>query len=158
MREQNHRLTTGLSAVYPRFITGTKSALCFWLLTSGPTPFFPYMPCMKKVYRDKASVHWSAAVEIRQILNSFGLIGLLTGLDGFRPSRICCARLRHSGRLHTPFELQTPYAAVGTRNLQNHIWNCRQLTPARRKTQMHPDEPNFPQNGHHSIRSGRRFA
>ena len=50
-----------------------RSALCSWLLTSGPTLFcickpflfkacFPDMPCVKRVYRDKkASVHRSAA-------------------------------------------------------------------------------------------------
>ena len=40
MEEQNPRLTSGSSAVYPRFISGTRSALSFWLPTSGPTPFF----------------------------------------------------------------------------------------------------------------------
>ena len=56
MEEQNPRLTTGSSPVYQRFITGTRSALFSWLLTSGPTPFclckpfsFPDMPCMKRV-------------------------------------------------------------------------------------------------------------
>ena len=38
-RERNQRLPGGLSAVYPRLITRTASALAFWLLTSGPTPF-----------------------------------------------------------------------------------------------------------------------
>ena len=40
-------LTTGLSAVYHRFIGGTRRALGFWLPTSGTTPFcccFPF-PC-----------------------------------------------------------------------------------------------------------------
>ena len=42
-KEQNHRLTGGLS---PVFITSS----------------FPDMPCMKRVYMDKnASFHWSAA-------------------------------------------------------------------------------------------------
>ena len=45
------------------------------------------------------------SVGIRQILDPFGLIGLLTGSGGLRPPRICCPRLRHSGRLHTLFEL-----------------------------------------------------
>ena len=45
------------------------------------------------------------SVGIRQILDPFGLIGLLTGSGGFRPPRICCPRLRYSGRPHTPFEL-----------------------------------------------------
>ena len=40
----------------------------------------------------------------RQILDPFGLIGLLTGSGGLRPPRICCPRLRYSGRPHTPFE------------------------------------------------------
>ena len=44
------------------------------------------------------------AVGIRQILDPFGLIGLLTGSGGLRPPRICCPRLRYSGRPHTPFE------------------------------------------------------
>ena len=47
----------------------------------------------------------SPAVGIRQILDPFGLIGLLTGPGGLRPARICCPRLRYSGRPHTPFGL-----------------------------------------------------
>ena len=39
IEEQNPRLTRGSSAVYPRFISGTRSALSSWLLASGPTPF-----------------------------------------------------------------------------------------------------------------------
>ena len=39
MEEQNPRLTTGSSAVYQRFITGTRTALSSWLPTSGTTPF-----------------------------------------------------------------------------------------------------------------------
>ena len=39
MEEQNPRLTTDSSPVYPRFISRTRSALSFWLLTSGPKPF-----------------------------------------------------------------------------------------------------------------------
>ena len=39
MWEQNHRLTTGLSAVFPRLISGTRSALRSWMLTSRPSPF-----------------------------------------------------------------------------------------------------------------------
>ena len=35
--EQNPRLTTGLPPVYPRFITGTKSALRSWMPTSRST-------------------------------------------------------------------------------------------------------------------------
>ena len=35
-------------AVYPRLISGTGSALCFWLLTSGPTP------CLCKPFSCKA--------------------------------------------------------------------------------------------------------
>ena len=30
-KDQNHRLTRGLSAVYQRFISGVRSALCSWL-------------------------------------------------------------------------------------------------------------------------------
>ena len=37
--EPNHRLTSGLSAVYERFICGVRSALCSWLPNSGTTPF-----------------------------------------------------------------------------------------------------------------------
>ena len=37
--EQNPRLTTGLSPVYQRFITGTKSALRSWMPTSRSSPF-----------------------------------------------------------------------------------------------------------------------
>ena len=47
--EQNDRLTSGLSPVYHRFISGTRSALCSWLLTSGPTPF-----CLCKPFSCKA--------------------------------------------------------------------------------------------------------
>ena len=39
MEEQNPQLTTGSSAVYHWFISGTRSALCSWLPTSGTTPF-----------------------------------------------------------------------------------------------------------------------
>ena len=49
MEEQNPRLTTGSSPVYQRFITGTRSALSSWLLTSGPTPF-----CLCKPFSCKA--------------------------------------------------------------------------------------------------------
>ena len=38
MREQSHRLTTSLSAVDPRLISRTASALRSWLLTRVPTP------------------------------------------------------------------------------------------------------------------------
>ena len=44
MGEQNPRLTRGLSAVHPRFISGTRIALCSWLLTTGPTPICPCKP------------------------------------------------------------------------------------------------------------------
>ena len=43
------RLTTGSSAVYHRFISGTKSALRSWLLTSIPTPI-----CLYKFFSCKA--------------------------------------------------------------------------------------------------------
>ena len=36
--EQNPQLTTGSSAVYQRFNSGTRSDLSSWLLTSGTTP------------------------------------------------------------------------------------------------------------------------
>ena len=49
MAEQNLRLTTGLSAVHPRFITGTRSALGSWLLANGPTPI-----CLCKPFSCKA--------------------------------------------------------------------------------------------------------
>ena len=48
MREQNHRLPTGLSAVYPRLISGTAIALRSWLLTSVPTPICLCKPCSCK--------------------------------------------------------------------------------------------------------------
>ena len=44
MGEQSPRLTRGLSAVHPRFISGTRIALCSWLLTTGPTPICPCKP------------------------------------------------------------------------------------------------------------------
>ena len=44
MEEQSPRLTTGSSAVYPRFMSGTRSALFSWLLTGGPTLFCPCKP------------------------------------------------------------------------------------------------------------------
>ena len=47
--EQNLRLTRGLSPVYHRFISGTRSALCSWLPTSGTTPF-----CLCKPFSYKA--------------------------------------------------------------------------------------------------------
>ena len=37
--EPNQRLTSGLSALYQRFISGARSALCFCLPTSGAMPF-----------------------------------------------------------------------------------------------------------------------
>ena len=49
VEEQNVRLTRDLSAVYPRFITGTASALRCWLLTSVPTPI-----CLCKPFSCKA--------------------------------------------------------------------------------------------------------
>ena len=49
MREQSKQLTRGLSAVYLRFITGTRSALSSWLLTSGPASF-----CLCKPFSCKA--------------------------------------------------------------------------------------------------------
>ena len=62
MLEHNGRLTSNGK----RFIRGTRSALCSWLLTSGPTHFWLCKPFSCKacpgirVYRDKSSVHWSA--------------------------------------------------------------------------------------------------
>ena len=49
MEEQNQRLTRGLSPVYHGFISGTRSALCSWLPTSGPTPL-----CLCKPFSCKA--------------------------------------------------------------------------------------------------------
>ena len=49
MEEENPRLTTGSSPVYQRFITGTRSALSSWLLTSGQTPI-----CLRKPFSCKA--------------------------------------------------------------------------------------------------------
>ena len=43
-REQSRRLTTGSFAVYSQFISETASDLSSWLLTSGPSPCFPYKP------------------------------------------------------------------------------------------------------------------
>ena len=37
--EPNQRLTSGLSPVYQRLISGTRSALCSWLPASGTTLF-----------------------------------------------------------------------------------------------------------------------
>ena len=48
-KQQNPRLTSGSSAVYPRLISGTKSALRSWLLTSVPTPI-----CLCKPFSCKA--------------------------------------------------------------------------------------------------------
>ena len=50
MGEQNPRLTRCWPAVYLQFTSGTRSALCSWLLTSGPTLFcicepFSYKAC-----------------------------------------------------------------------------------------------------------------
>ena len=39
MEERNDRLNRGSSAVYHRSISGTRIALCSWLLTSGTTHF-----------------------------------------------------------------------------------------------------------------------
>ena len=47
--EQNQRLTSGLSAVYQQFISGTRSALFSWLPNSGTTPF-----CLCKPFSCKA--------------------------------------------------------------------------------------------------------
>ena len=49
MREQSHRLTTSLSAVDPRLISRTASALRSWLLTRVPTPI-----CLCKPFSCKA--------------------------------------------------------------------------------------------------------
>ena len=67
-------------------------------------------PSSRQENRDKDRRHVnkkaeSMFVEICQILHQFGLIGLLTGSGGLRPPRICCLRMRHSGRLHILFEL-----------------------------------------------------
>ena len=56
LREQNVRLTTGLSAVYPQFINGTTRPLRCWLLTSVPTPIclckpFSCKACLGKIMR-----------------------------------------------------------------------------------------------------------
>ena len=44
MGKQNPRLTNGSSAVYPRFISETRSALFSWLPNSGTAPFCPCKP------------------------------------------------------------------------------------------------------------------
>ena len=49
MEEQSPRLTTGSSAVYQRFISGTRSALSSWLPTSGTT-----LVCLCKLLSCKA--------------------------------------------------------------------------------------------------------
>ena len=58
MGEQNPWLTTSSSAVYPRFISGTASALRSWLLTSVPSPI-----CLCKPFSCKACPgnvnHWA---------------------------------------------------------------------------------------------------
>ena len=38
MRKQKQQLKTGTSAIHPRFVCGTRTAFCIWLLTSGPAP------------------------------------------------------------------------------------------------------------------------
>ena len=64
MEEKNPQLTRGLSLVYPRFITGTASALRCWLLTSVPTPIcrckpFSCKACLGKFHR---SLHRKSVV------------------------------------------------------------------------------------------------
>ena len=49
MEEQNQWFTSGLPAVYQRFISRTKSALCSWLPTSGKTLFCLCKPFSCKV-------------------------------------------------------------------------------------------------------------
>ena len=64
--EQNQRLTRGLSPAYHRFISGTRSALCSWLPTSGTAPFClckPFSckacPGTKNHGRDRKGMAWS---------------------------------------------------------------------------------------------------
>ena len=52
-KEQNHRLTRGLSPVYPLSISGTRSAFCFCLPTSGTTPFCFLNPFHARHVREK---------------------------------------------------------------------------------------------------------
>ena len=54
---QNPRLTSGSSAVYLRFTTETRSALCSWLLTSGPAHFCPCKPFSCKACPGKSYVN-----------------------------------------------------------------------------------------------------
>ena len=57
-----------------------------------PRCHFPDTLCMKRVYKVKKALF--TGVGNRQILDPFGLIGLLTGSGGLRPPRICCPRYR----------------------------------------------------------------
>ena len=64
--------TIGWRAIYVRFMSGTRSALCSWMLTSAPSPvclckFFSCKACpgileIQINYKDKeTSIHWCAA-------------------------------------------------------------------------------------------------
>ena len=54
----DNRFITGSSAVYQRFIRGTGSALCSWLLTSVPSPIFLCKPFSCKAYPGIYSAVW----------------------------------------------------------------------------------------------------
>ena len=78
MEEQNPRLTRGSSAVYPRFISGTASALRSWLLTSVPTPI-----CLCKPFSCKACLGTSNICRIRNPdIPRASLVGAHGGVAG----------------------------------------------------------------------------
>ena len=64
MEEQNQRLTRGWPMVYPRFITGARSALRSWLLTSEPTPFCSCKPFSCKACPGILRAGWGRRVVV----------------------------------------------------------------------------------------------
>ena len=54
----DNRFIHGSSTVYPRFISGTASALRSWLLTSVPTPICPCKPFSCKACPGMAKCFW----------------------------------------------------------------------------------------------------
>ena len=95
MEEHNDRLTT----VYPRFITGTRSALCSWLLTNRPTKkILPddshendfYVECPPQVSREFSGAPAASDILRVVLIFSFRILGLLVGRH--LVGQVCVAR------------------------------------------------------------------
>ena len=97
----------------------------------------------------------------RQILDPFGLVGLLTGSGGVRPLDPVVRSWTNSGAPGAaipPFTYKLKYASVGSLNLRNDSRNRPSIDSERRKRINNRVEPDFFLNRRRFIRSGRRFA